>query len=113
MDKYQQVSHDWLQCMEGIGRKELACFEEYSVGYTEQIVTMNCRRSIMVWVYSTLVGARKIMPIERLDVEVKKQMWAFVLEVCNGKEYDKKRMLEIAKTFYIIEYFIKEQQNNG
>jgi hypothetical protein len=109
MDKFQQADHDWLQCMERIGRKELACFEEYSVGYTDQIVTMTCRRGIMVWVYNTLKAAKKIKPIEELEIEDKKQMWAFINELCAGKTDDRKVKIEVAKVFYVIEYFIKEQ----
>jgi hypothetical protein len=110
-NKYQKVDREWLECMMRIGRKELDCFEEYSERYTEQIVTMNCRRAIMTWVYSTLKNAKKITPIEDLDIGAKKQMWAFVLEICNGRNYDKKRMLDICKTFYVIEYFLNEKTN--
>lgn len=92
-----------------IGRKETACFEQDNVGYTNQIVWYHSRRGIMVWVYSTMVNAGKLTAIESLDLEVKKQMWGFVSEICAGKDVDKKRRIEIAKTFYIIEYFIKEQ----
>jgi hypothetical protein len=108
MDKYQKADYDWLQCMMRIGRKETVFFEQDNTGYTEQIVSMNCRRSIMVWVYSTMINAKLLTPIELLDLEVKKQMWGFVNELCAGKEADKKRRIEIAKTFYIIEYFINE-----
>jgi hypothetical protein len=111
MDKYHQASYDWLLCMERIGRKELACFEEYSVGYTEQIVNFNCRRSIMVWVYNTLKAAKKITPIENLEKEVKQKMWGFVNEICAGKTDDQKRKIEIAKVFYVIEYFMNENNN--
>jgi hypothetical protein len=109
MDKFQQHDHDWLQCMMRIGRKETAFFEQDNTGYTEQIVILNCRRSIMVWVYSTMVNSKKLTAIESLDLEVKKQMWGFVNELCSGKEIDKKRRIEIAKTFYVIEYFINEK----
>lgn len=95
--------------MERIGRKETVYFEQDNVGYTEQIISLNCRRSIMCWVYSTLKSARKIVAIENLDKEVKKQMWGFVNEICQGKDVDKKRKIEICKTFYVIEYFINEK----
>jgi len=93
-----------------IGRKETAFFSDDNVGYTEQIICLNCRRSIMVWVYSTMVNNKILTPIDSLDLEVKKQMWGFVNELCAGKEADKKRRIEIAKTFYIIEYFINENK---
>lgn len=110
-NSFMEYDRRWLACMERIGRKELACFEEYSVGYTEQIVNFNCRRSIMVWVYNALKSARKIKPIEELEIEVKKQMWGFVNEICAGKTDDQKRKIEVAKVFYVIEYFINENKN--
>lgn len=111
MDKYQQADNQWLECMERIGRKETAYFDQDNVGYTYQIVELKCRRSIMVWVYSTLKGAKKIKPIEELDRDVKEKMWGFVKEICVGKTDDKKRMIEIAKTFYVIEYYINENNS--
>lgn len=110
MDKYQQADADWLACMERIGRKEMAYFENDNVGYTEEIINLNCRRGIMCWVYSTLKQHKKLVAIEKLEKDVKKQMWAFVLEICAGKNADTKRMIEVAKVFYVIEYFINEKQ---
>lgn len=95
--------------MERIGRKETAYFEEDSEGYTWQIVNLNCRRAIMCWVYSVLKQHSKLAPIEKLDIDVKKKMWAFVLEISDGTNPDKARLIEICKTFYVIEYFINEQ----
>lgn len=96
--------------MERIGRKEAVYFENDNVGYTEEIIPFNCRRSIMVWVYSEIKKHKLIVPIEALDKEDKKQMWAFVLEICKWKDFDKKRMIEILKTFYILEYFLNENK---
>ncbi len=110
MDKYQQADYNWLQCMERIGRKETVIFEENNMAYTEDVIVCNCRRHLMVWIYSTLKGRKKIKPIEELDLDVKKQMWGFVKEICAGKTNDKERMVEVAKTFYVIEYFINENK---
>jgi len=110
MDIYQQHEQNWLACMERIGRKEAAYFEQDNVGYTEEIVTMNCRRGIMVWVYSEIKKHKKITPIEQLDDADKKQMWNFALEICTGKTDDKKRMIEVLKVFYTIEYFLNENK---
>ena len=65
----------------------------------------------MVWVYSTLKSAKKITPIESLDKEVKRQMWGFVNEICAGKTSDQKRKIEVAKVFYVIEYFLNQQSS--
>lgn len=110
MDKFQQADYNWLECMKRIGRKEMVCFEQDNVGYSNQIVWYTSRRGIMVWVYSTLKTAGLIMAIEGLEVDVKKQMWEFVNEICAGREVDKKSKIEIAKTFYVIEYFLNENK---
>lgn len=109
MDKYQQAEQNWLACMERIGRKEAACFEENNVDYTNQIVELNCRRGIMVWVYSEIKKHKKIVPIEQLDDVDKKEMWAFAKEICAGKIDDRKRMIEVLKVFYTLEYFLNEK----
>lgn len=109
MDQFQQYDKSWLACMERIGRKETTYFEQTNVEYTDQIVKFNCRRQIMCWVYSVLKQNKKIIPIENLEPWVKKKMWAFVKEVCNGKTDEQKRMIEVAKTFYVLEYFINEK----
>lgn len=110
MDKYQQAEYDWLQCMIRIGQRELFSFENDSVVWTEQIVCLNCLRSIMVWVYSTLKQHQVIAPIETLDTATKNKMWGFVNEVCEGKLYEKQKKIEVAKVFYVLEYFINENK---
>lgn len=110
--KYRKADLGWLACMERIGRKEMAYFEDDNEGYTWQIVNLSCRRGIMVWVYSELKKHNKLVAIEMLDKDVKKQMWAFVLEICKGSGADTKRMIEVCKTFYVIEYFLNENKSN-
>jgi len=109
-NKYQLADRIWLECMERIGRKETTLFENNNVAYTEDVIVGNCRRHIMCWIYSVLKGHKKLKPIEELEREVKEQMWAFVKEICLNKTNDKKRMIEIAKTFYVIEYFLNENK---
>jgi len=111
MDKYLQASHDWKECLWGIARKELEVFEGNNEAYVDNLIYCNCRRHLMVWIYAYLVGCKKAPRIENLDPEVKQQMWGFVKEICAGKTEDKTRMVEISKTFYVIEYFIKESEN--
>jgi hypothetical protein len=110
MDKYQQYESNWLACMERIGRKEAVCFEENNVDYTNQIVELNCRRGVMVWVYAEIKKHKKITPIEELDLADKKEMWAFVSELCAGKISDRKIKIEVLKVFYILEYFLNEKK---
>ena len=110
MDKYQQADHDWSECLWRIARKELEVFEGNNMAYVDDLIFCNCRRHIMTWIYARLVGCKKAKKIEQLDPEVKKDMWIFVKEICAGKTDEKKRMIEIAKTFYVIEYFIKEKE---
>lgn len=109
-NKYQAADRSWLECMMRIGCKETAYFEQDNIGYTNQIIWYKSRRQIVVWVYSTMKVAKVITPIENLEYEVKQQMWGFVNELCAGKDVDKTAKIEIAKTFYVIEYFLKENQ---
>jgi len=110
MDKYQQAEQNWLACMERIGRKEAAYFENDNVGYTEEIIMLNCRRSIMCWVYSEMKKHKKIVPIEQLDEEDKKQLWKFTIDICAGRVTEKKKKIEVLKTFYTLEYFLNENR---
>lgn len=110
MDKYQKADNDWLACMQRIGMKEADYFIEDNVGYTEQIVTLNCRRGIMCWVYSEMKKHKKIVAIELLDKKDKDEMWAFARDICAGKTNDKKRMVEVLKVFYTLEYFLNEKK---
>lgn len=109
MDKYQQAGYDWVECMMRIGRKEAAFFENDNILYTESLIQTNCRRMLMAWVYSTMKGAKKIIPLEALQKEEKQEIWDFILDITNGKKRDKKVMLELAKTFYVLEYFLNEK----
>jgi len=92
----------WMKC----GRKETALFESNCTAYTEEVVTQNARRNLMVWIYCLLRNYKKIAPIDELDPEVKRKMWTFVQEVCEGKTDDPKRMRHVGMVFYAIEYFI-------
>jgi diadenosine tetraphosphate (Ap4A) HIT family hydrolase len=92
-----------------IGRKETALFEEHSIAYTEELITQNARRKLMIWIYCLLRNYGKLTAIEKLDQDTKEKMWRFVKEVCKGKTEDLQRMKEIAQAFYTIEYFINEK----
>lgn len=108
MDKYQQYDKDWENIWMTCGRKETVVFESNSMAYTNEVVTQNARKNLMVWIYCLLRNYKKIKPIEDLDYDVKQKMWAFVKEVCAGKTDDLKRMKQVAMVFYAIEYFINE-----
>lgn len=108
MDKYQQAQHDWYECMWRIGRAETRSFEEDNVKYTETLMWSRLRRGIMIWVYNDLCNTKKLARIESLPIEDKMKAWEFVLDICRGKEIEKKVKVEILKIFYVIEYFINE-----
>jgi hypothetical protein len=65
----------------------------------------------MRWVYHYLVNKGIIVAIEKLEQKQKEDIWEFVKEVCEGKTTDKVKMLEIAKVFYLMEYFLNESNN--
>lgn len=109
VERYNKWHEGWLDLMWSIGRKELGYFEEDAMGYTTQIVSLKCRRNIMLWVYQHLVRYRGLTAIEKLDPEVKNKMWETIKDICAGKTENKKLMIEVCKVFYVIEYFINEQ----
>lgn len=111
MDNSVEIAKEQTEFMWYIGKKETALFEAHSMAYTEEVVMQNARRNLMVWIYCLLRNYKKVVPIENLEPDVKKKMWAFVKEICAGKTDDPKRMKQIAQVFYAIEYFINE--NNG
>jgi hypothetical protein len=108
MDKYEQYAHDWREVMYRIGRKETACFEEHCEEYLENLIVTNCRRKIMCWIYSYVISGKKASRIEDLPKENREQMWLTAKDICKGRVDDKKKMIEICKTLYVIEYFINE-----
>jgi hypothetical protein len=111
MDKYQQADHDWQECLWKVGRRETEEFEAKSILYTNNLIECNCRRNLMCWIYTALVMYKGVTRIERLDKDVKEKMWLTVKDLCAGRVNDKLKMVEIAKVFYVIEYFLNEQNN--
>lgn len=108
-NKYIEYAKWWESIWMTCGRKETAVFESNNLAYTEELIIGNARRNLMIWIYCLLRNYKKIKPIEELDQSEKQQIWAFVKEVCLGKTSDKKIMIGIAKTFYVIEYFLNEK----
>lgn len=109
MDRHLQITHEWKEAVWRIARKEVGVFEGNNLAYVDNLIYCNCRRHLMVWIYAYLVGNKKAPRIEDLEPEVKKEMKAFVIEICTGKTNDLNKMVEIAKTFYVIEYFLNEK----
>lgn len=108
MDKYQQAQHDWYKMMWRIGRKEKDYFEEDNLFYLRSLISSSMRRGIMCWVYSDLCTAKKLPRIESLDREIKEIMWQNAKAICDGKTNDKNILIQVCKTFYVIEYFLNE-----
>jgi len=108
-NKYQKADKDWHECMLRVGRGQTQFFEQHNVEYTEVLIHTNCTRSLMKWIYQHLVGRKMLVPIEKLDSDVKAKMWAFVKEICAGKINDVEKMKDIARVFYTIEYFLNQQ----
>lgn len=109
MDKYQQADHNWKELLWRIGRRETEEFESKSILYTNNLIECNARRELMCWIYRSLVCYKNLIPIEKLDSDVKQKMWLTVKDLCAGRVEDKKKMVDIARVFYVIEYFLNEQ----
>jgi len=106
VDKYQQIDEIWHQCMMSVGRKQTQWFEENNQNYVDVLIYTNCSRMLMRWIYHHLVNRKMLVPIEKLDRDVKEKMWAFIKEICSGKTDDLEKMKDIARVFYTIEYFL-------
>jgi hypothetical protein len=63
----------------------------------------------MVWIYSDLCFAKKIVRLEKLDRDIKNRMWANVRDMCSGKTDDQNKLIQICKAFYVIEFFLNEK----
>lgn len=104
-----QQAKDWTELMFRIGRKELWVFEGNNVAYAENLIETNCRRLLMRWIYHTLVGYKKVVPIEGLELSQQEDITMFVEDVCKGREVSEQVKNEIGMTFYTLEYFINEK----
>lgn len=95
--------------MMSTGRKMTKTFEENNIAFTDAVIMTGGTRGMMKWIYRHLVRRGKIAPIESIDIDTKKDMWDFVLEVCSGKTNNLIIMKEVAISFYTLEYFINEK----
>lgn len=98
----------WDELMLKTGRKMTATFEENNIAFVNALILTSGTRHMMRWIYNHMVLHKRIIPIESLDIKSKTEIWAFVKDVCFGKTEDKVVMKEIAQAFYVIEYFINE-----
>ena len=89
------------------GRKQTELFEKDNISYTEALLRLTGSRKMMVWLYGILRNYKYIVPIEKLEVEVKEKMWLTVKDICS-QESDKNKLTDMCKAFYVIEYFLNE-----
>ena len=101
---------EWQEVMFRIGRKETALFEKDNIAYTNSIFLSKARIMLMDWIYKYVCKFRGIPKIEDLSLEQKADLWAFVKDICQGREVDQQRMIEIARVFYTLEYFLNENK---
>lgn len=111
MHQAVEISNKQLEYMWELGRKYTTGFENDNVAFTEAIIILGGTRKVLVWIYCLLRNYGKLTSIELLEQDVKEKMWKFVKEVCKGKTEDRQRMKEVAQAFYVIEYFINENNS--
>jgi len=104
-----EIGNKQTEYMWELGRKHVRDFENNNIAFTESVIMLTGTRKLLVWIYCLLVNYGKLTAIELLEKEVKEKMWIFVKDVCSGKTDDIQRMKEIAKAFYVIEFFINEK----
>lgn len=104
-----ELHESWIKCIMKIGREQMEQFENACEAYVTDLIECNARRNMMRWIYNDLVKAKRLQAIESYDAETKKRMWANVRDFCKGRTDDQKKMVDIAKVLYLIEYFIHER----
>lgn len=100
----------WHALMQKIGREQAQRFANDTESYTDILVTAESVRLLMRWVYHHMVGKKKIKPIEQYSQEEKQEIWDLVLEKCKAKCQNKKKLIEVAKVFCAIDYFLNENK---
>lgn len=108
-NKFVEYELWWDAVIMNTGRKMTKTFENDNEAFTNALILTGGTRGMMKWVYSHLKGRRRIAPIEELDTDSKKQIWAFIREICLNKTNDKNVMKDVAVAFYTLEYFLNEK----
>lgn len=106
-----EIANKQTEYMWELGRKHAQDFENNNIAFTDAVIMLTGTRKLLVWIYCLLRNHGKLTAIELLEKDVKEKMWAFVKDICKGKTEDIQRMKEVAKAFYVIEYFINENNN--
>lgn len=110
VQRYNEWHKGWIKTLLRIGREQTDQFENACEAYVTDLIEFDPRRKMMMWIYQDLVKDKRLLPIESYDKETKNRMWATVRELIAGRTNDRDKMIEIAKTMYLIEYFINENQ---
>jgi hypothetical protein len=108
MDQSIEIANRQLEYMWELGRKHVRDFENNNIAFTDSVIMLTGTRKLLVWIYCLLRNYGKLTAIELLERDVKERMWTFVKEICKGKTEDAQRLKEVAQAFYVIEYFINE-----
>lgn len=106
--KYLEADKRWKNLMLKIGRAESARFSADPDKYAEFLVTTEGARLLMRWIYHYMVCKKIILSIEEYSQEQKQEIWDFVLEKCKDKCQNKTKLIEVAKVFCVIDYFLNE-----
>ena len=62
------------------------------------------------YVYSWCIGHKVFQPIENLEPDEKKELWIMTCEICKNYNYNKEQLIELAKIFYTLEYYLNTNQ---
>lgn len=108
VERYYEWHKGWIKTILRIGREQTDQFENASEAYVTDLIEFEPRRKMMMWIYHDLVKEKRLLPVEEYDKETKTRMWLIIKEMVNGRTDDKRKIIEIVKTMYLIEYFINE-----
>lgn len=112
MEIVQQADERWHQVMARVGREETKRFESNPDGYINSLIELKSVRLLMRWIYHHMVSKKKVIAIEKYPLKQKQEIWDFVLEKCKSKCQNKTTLIEIAKIFCLIDYYINENSKS-
>jgi hypothetical protein len=97
------------QLLIDIGNKQKESFQKYNVGYMSALVNGKSPKGLMKWVYDILVSEKLLIKLELQPYEKRKSIWTDTLDFIKqfaNQELTKEEKIELAKSFYAIEYFL-------
>ena len=88
-------------------KKHIEIFHQNNVVFMNCLVTGNGLKGIFLSVYNTLIISKKIIAIELLPVDQKKELWEGAKEFADNR-LNNEDCIKFSKCLYVLEYFLNQ-----